>query len=241
MTTFDVMALEPFPEEWTRGLAVVAHPDDMEYGAAAAVARWTRQGKQFAYVLVSDGEAGIASMDPAEARAVRRREQEASCAVVGVDEVTFLGWADGTIVEGLELRADIAAEVRRHRPEVVVSINFRDSWGPGTWNHADHRAVGRALLDAVRDASNPWVFPDRGDAWEGVQLVAFNASPEPTHAIDTTDTFEVGVRSLSEHRTYLENLGGDMGSPDEFLRAAAEAAGADSGVALATTFEIIGA
>ena len=125
------MALEVFPEDWERGLAVVAHPDDMEYGAAAAVARWTEQGKQFAYVLVSDGEAGIASMDPAEAGPVRRREQEASCAVVGVDEVTFLGWADGAIVEGLELRADLAAEIRRHRPEVVVSINFRDSWGPG--------------------------------------------------------------------------------------------------------------
>ena len=233
------MALEVFPEDWERGLAVVAHPDDMEYGAAAAVARWTKQGKQFAYVLVSDGEAGIASMDPAEAGPVRRREQEASCAVVGVDEVTFLGWADGAIVEGLELRADLAAEIRRHRPDVVVSINFRDSWGPGSWNHVDHRAVGRALLDAVRDAANPWVFSDRGDAWDGVRFVAFNASPEPSHAIDTTDTFDVGVRSLAEHRTYLENLGGDMGSPDGFLRDAAEAAGADFGVGLATTFEIV--
>jgi LmbE family N-acetylglucosaminyl deacetylase len=233
------MALEVFPEDWERGLAVVAHPDDMEYGAAAAVTRWTRQGKRFAYVLVSDGEAGIASMDPTEAGPVRRREQEASCAVVGVDDVTFLGWADGAIVEGLELRADLATEIRRHRPEVVVSINFRDSWGPSSWNHADHRAVGRALLDAVRDAANPWVFADRGDRWDGVRVVAFNASPEPTHAVDTTDTFDVGVRSLSEHRTYLENLGGDMGSPDGFLRASAERAGADFGVGLATTFEII--
>jgi len=234
------MALEVFPEDWERGLAVVAHPDDMEYGAAAAVARWTRQGKQFAYVLVSDGEAGIASMDPAEAGPIRRGEQEASCSVVGVNEVTFLGWPDGAIVEGLALRADLTAEIRRHRPEVVVSINFRDSWGPGSWNHADHRAVGRALLDAARDAANPWVFTDRGDPWDGVRLVAFNASPEPTHAVDTTDTFDVGVRSLAAHRTYLENLGGDMSSPEGFLRAAAEAAGSEFGVGLAATFEIIG-
>ncbi len=233
------MALELFPEDWERGLAVVAHPDDMEYGAAAAVARWTQQGKRFAYVLVSDGEAGISSMDPAVVGPIRRREQEASCAVVGVDDVTFLGWADGTIVEGLELRADLAAEIRRHRPEVVVSINFRESWGPSSWNHADHRAVGRALLDAARDAANPWVFLDRGDPWHGVRFVAFNSSPEPTHAVDTTDTFDLGVRSLSEHRTYLENLGGDAGSPDGFLRAAAQAAGADFGVELAATFEIV--
>jgi LmbE family N-acetylglucosaminyl deacetylase len=232
--------LEPFPEDWERGLAIVAHPDDMEYGAAAAVARWTAQGKQLTYVLVSDGEAGIASMDPAEAGPIRRREQEASCAVVGVREVEFLGWPDGTIVEGLDLRADLAAAVRRHRPDVVVSINFRDSWGPGSWNHADHRAVGRALLDAVRDAANPWVFPDRGEAWGGVRLVAFGGSPEPTHAVDVTATFDVGLRSLAEHRVYLEHLGGDMASPDGFLRTAARQAGAELGVDLATTFEIIG-
>lgn len=233
------MSLEAFPEDWERGLAVVAHPDDMEYGAAAAVARWTAQGKQFAYVLVSDGEAGIASMDPAAAGPIRRREQEASCAVVGVDDVTFLGSPDGTIVEGLELRADLAAEIRRHRPEVVVSINFRDSWGPSSWNHADHRAVGRSLLDAVRDAGNPWVFSDRGLAWDGVRFVAFSGSPQPTHAVDTTATFDLGVRSLAAHRAYLENLGGDMSSPDGFLRAAAEAAGAEFGVDLAATFEVV--
>src|SRR5262245_46579592 len=154
--------LEPFPEDWERGLAIVAHPDDMEYGAAAAVARWTGQGKRFGYVLVSDGEAGISTMSPDEAGPVRRDEQLASCAVVGVTDVEFLGWPDGAIVEGLELRSDLAAVIRRHRPEVVASINFRESWGGPSWNHADHRAVGRALLDAVRDAANPWVFQDRG-------------------------------------------------------------------------------
>ena len=233
------MPLEPFPEDWNRGLAVVAHPDDMEYGAAAAVARWTQQGKQIAYVLVSDGEAGIASMDPSRTGPVRRAEQEHSCAIVGVHDVTFLGWPDGTIVEGLELRADLAAQIRRHRPEVVVSINFRDSWGPSSWNHADHRAVGRSLLDAARDAANPWVFSDRGEAWDGVRLVAFSGSPLPTHGVDTTATFHLGVSSLAAHRTYLENLGGSMGSPDGFLRSAAQAAGVEFGVELAATFEII--
>jgi LmbE family N-acetylglucosaminyl deacetylase len=236
----DPAPLAAFPEDWDRGLAVVAHPDDMEYGAAAAVARWTRQGKAFGYVLVSDGEAGIATMSPADAGPVRRDEQRAGCAVVGVTDVDFLGWPDGTIVEGLELRTALAGAIRRHRPEVVISINFRESWGGSSWNHADHRAVGRALLDAVRDAANPWVFPDHGPAWSGVRFVAFSGSPQPTHAVDTTATFDLGVRSLASHRTYLEYLGGDMGSPDEFLRSAAAAAGARFGVDLATTFEIIG-
>jgi LmbE family N-acetylglucosaminyl deacetylase len=231
--------LDPLPEDWERALAVVAHPDDMEYGAAAAVARWTGQGKTVTYLLVSDGEAGVESIPPVEAGPIRRAEQRASCAVVGVTDVEFLGRPDGAIVESLDLRTDLAAAIRRHRPDVVVSINFRDSWGGPSWNHADHRAVGRALLDAVRDAANSWFAPDRGGAWTGVRFVAFNASPLPTHGVDVSDTFGVGVRSLECHRVYLENLGGDMASPEAFLRGSAEAGGSRLGVALATTFEVI--
>ena len=231
--------LEPLPEDWDRALAVVAHPDDMEYGAAAAVARWTAQGKHVAYVLVSDGEAGISTMPPAEVGPLRRDEQRASCATVGVEDVEFLGHPDGAIVEGLALRADLAAAIRRHRPDVVFSINYRDSWGGRSWNHADHRAVGRALLDAVRDAANPWCFTGRGEAWGGVRFTAFNASPEPTHGVDVTDTFDAGVASLACHRTYLEALGGDQADPSAFLRQTATAAGTRLGVALAATFEVI--
>ena len=231
--------LERMPEDWERGLAVVAHPDDMEYGAAAAVARWTGQGKWIGYVLVSDGEAGVASMPPEVAGPIRRTEQLASCRVVGVTDVEFLGHRDGSIVESLDLRADLACAIRRHRPEVVLSINFRESWGGPSWNHADHRAVGRALLDAVRDAANPWVFPDRGEAWNGVRFVAFSGSPQPTHAVDTTETFEAGVRSLECHRIYLENLAG-ASSAAAFLHDAAAEAGGRFGVGFAATFEIVG-
>jgi LmbE family N-acetylglucosaminyl deacetylase len=122
----------------------------------------------------------------------------------------------------------------------VLSINFRDSWGGPSWNHADHRAVGRSLLDAVRDAANPWVFGDAGERWDGVRFVAFSGSPEATHAVDVTDTFAAGVDSLSCHQTYLDHLGGDMASPDEFLRGAATAIGAEFGVDLAASFEIVG-
>jgi LmbE family N-acetylglucosaminyl deacetylase len=232
--------LEHLPEDWDRALAVVAHPDDMEYGAAAAVGRWTAQGKWVGYVLVTDGEAGIETMDPAEAGPLRRVEQVASCEVVGVTDVEFLGLPDGTLVEDLALRADLAAAVRRHRPDVVLSINFRDSWGGPSWNHADHRAVGRALLDAVRDAGNPWVFPDRGEPWGGVRWVAFSGSPQPTHGVDVTDTFDLGVRSLECHAVYLDALGGDMANPEAFLRRGAEAAGEQLDVALAASFEVVG-
>lgn len=227
-------------EDWERALAVVAHPDDMEYGAAAAVARWTGQGKWVGYVLVTDGEAGIQSMRPADVGPLRRAEQIAGCREVGVHEVEFLGLPDGLVVEGLDLRMLLTGVIRRHRPDVLLSINHRDSWGGPSWNHPDHRAVGRSLLDAARDAANPWVFPERGEAWGGVRFAAFSGSPNATHAVDVGETFDAGVRSLECHRAYLDNLGGSMASPDEFLRGGATHAGQRLGVDLAAAFEVIG-
>jgi LmbE family N-acetylglucosaminyl deacetylase len=238
--------LPPLDEGWDRALAIVAHPDDLEYGAASAVARWTDQGKDVRYVLASRGEAGIADRPPTEVGPLRVDEQRASAAVVGVEVVEFLDHPDGTIVADLALRRDLARAIRRHRPEVVVSINFRDSWGEGgPWNHADHRAVGVATIDAARDAANRWVFPellDEGlEPWGGVRFLAANASSRPTHAVDTTDTLDRGIESLLCHATYLAAL--DPGTPGHdpasFLRRAAAEAGPLLGVRYATTFEVV--
>ena len=232
--------LEHLPEDWTRGLAVVAHPDDMEYGAASAVARWTSQGKEISYLLATRGEAGISSMSPEVVGPARELEQRESCAVVGVTVVEFLDHADGLVVPDLGLRRDLTAAIRRHRPEVVVTINHRDDWGGPSWNHPDHRAVGRALLDSVRDAANPWVFVGEGGApWSGVRFAAINASPRATHAVEVTDTIEQGVASLLCHRVYLENLDGDMADAGAFIRDGARREGARLGVEMATSFEVI--
>lgn len=229
---------EPFPEDWSTALAVVAHPDDMEYGAASAVARWTSQGKHVAYVLVTRGEAGIATMAPDEVATLRAVEQRRSCDVVGVETLEFLDHPDGLVVEGLALRRDLAAAIRRHRPEVIVSINHHESWGGPSWNHADHRAVGRSLLDATRDAANRWLFPDAGDPWGGVRFVAFNASTSCTHAVDITDSIDLGVASLACHELYLEALD-EPTDPDSFLRGSARQFGQQFGCEYATAFELI--
>src|SRR3954454_12154656 len=120
-----VPPLKPLPEDWSRALAIVAHPDDMEFGAAAAVARWTGQGKEIGYVMITSGEAGIDGLAPDECKAVREAEQVESARIVGVDTVEFLGFPDGTLEYGLPLRAAIAQAVRRHRPEIVITGNFR--------------------------------------------------------------------------------------------------------------------
>ena len=122
-------AFEALPEDWQRALCIVAHPDDLEFGAAAAVARWTGQGKDVVYCMVTSGEAGIDGIHPDECRTVREAEQVESARVVGVSIVEFLGLQDGVLEYGVPLRRVIAEMVRKHRPDIVVTGNFRDTWG----------------------------------------------------------------------------------------------------------------
>ena len=218
--------LEPMPEGWQRLLAVVAHPDDLEYGAASAIARWTGAGKDVAYVIVTDGEAGIDGVAPAEAGPIRRREQVTSARVVGVDDVTFLGHRDGVVEAGLGLRRAVARQIRRFQPDVLLTATFDLTYGMAgqdpILNQADHRIVGTAVLDAARDAANRWIFPellDEGfEPWPGVSHVYVMGSNHPTHAVDVTSTLDAGVESLEAHRAYLDGLGRDF-DQSEFLRA----------------------
>lgn len=233
--------LEALDESWTTALCVVAHPDDMEFGAAAAVARWTGQGKRVAYCMVTSGEAGIDGLPPDECRRVREDEQIASARLVGVEEVEFLGLPDGVLEYGVPLRRAIAEVVRRRRPDVVLTNNPRETWGGRNLNQADHIAVGRATLDAVRDAGNRWVFPeqlvDGLEPWGGVGAVWAHGSPEAAHGVDVTATFDTGVDSLEAHRAYIDGLGWEHFDPREFLEGMARPTGQRMGVAFATAFE----
>jgi LmbE family N-acetylglucosaminyl deacetylase len=236
-------SFKPLTENWERALVVVAHPDDMEFGASAAVARWTDQGKQVGYTLVTSGEAGIDGMDPERCRTVREEEQRESCRIVGVDDVEFLRMPDGVLEYGVPLRREIAASIRRHRPEIVITNNFRESWDGRVLNQADHIAAGRATVDAVRDAANRWVFADQVvdglEPWSGVRQVWAAASPMSKHAVDTTDTFDRGVASLAAHREYIAGLGWDNFDPAEFLEGMGRAVGQGLGVGKAVAFEVL--
>jgi LmbE family N-acetylglucosaminyl deacetylase len=234
------------PEDWQRALAVVAHPDDLEYGCSAAIAAWTDAGREVVYVLATRGEAGIDSLDPATCGPLREREQRAGAAVVGVSAVEFLDHPDGVVEYGPALRRDIAAAVRRHRPELVVTLNHRDTWGDFAWNTPDHVAVGRATLDAVADAGNRWIFPELREQglepWDGVRWVAIAGSSRPTHAVDARPGLERAVRSLLEHRTYIEALTDQ--DPEayarDFLTARAAATAERFGGTPAVAFEVFG-
>src|SRR5919106_3255717 len=183
-------ALPPLREDWQRALCVAAHPDDLEYGAAAAVARWTSQGKVVIYLLATRGEAGIDGLDPEKCAPLREEEERQGARQVGVDVVEFLDHRDGVVEYGLALRRDITRAIRRHRPEVIVGGAFTVRMVGGITNQADHRAVGLATLDAARDAGNRWIFPDLADEglqpWGGVRYVCFSGAEKPTHGVDVT-------------------------------------------------------
>jgi LmbE family N-acetylglucosaminyl deacetylase len=239
------VALEPFADDWQRAVCVVAHPDDLEYGASVAVARWTEEGRTVVYVLATSGEAGIDHLSPDECRRVRQREERAAAAAVGVDVVEFLDHPDGVVCYGLPLRRDLARAIRRHRPDFVLTANFSVTWGPGPGgpaNQADHRNVGLAALDASRDAGNRWVFPEllnEGlEPWGGTRWLAVFGSSTPTHYASVEPRhLEAGVASLEAHEVYLSGLGQEFDSR-AFLTEQIRQSGASALQELAVSFEV---
>lgn len=234
--------LQPLPDDWSRLLAIAAHPDDLEYGTSCAVACWRRQGKAVAYLMVTRGEAGIDAWPPERTAPVREAEEVESARLVGVDSVTFLDHTDGMVEYGLGLRRDLAREIRRHRPEALAIGGFDLAWPSGALNQADHRAVGLAACDAARDAGNRWIFPEllaEGlEPWGGLKYVFVSGSNDPTHAVDVADGLEQGIASLVAQRAYFEHLSQPFDA-DAFLRAQAKAAGQRFGVEAAAAFRLL--
>lgn len=219
-------------------LCVVAHPDDVEYGTSSAVAKWTAQGVEVAYLLLTRGEAGMPN-PPEETARLRRTEQEAACAAVGVTSLEVLEHPDGVLQPSLELRRDIARAIRRHRPDVVVTGSWEVEFVAGL-NQADHRVAGMACLDAIRDADNRWVFPelvgDEGlEPWR-VRWLLVSGHSEPTHGVDVSgEPLARGVASLEAHRAYLAAIEGHP-EPATLLPVVAATGGQRLGVEHAVLF-----
>ncbi len=236
--------IEAMPEDWQTALAIVAHPDDMEYGAASAVAKWTAQGKRVVYVMVSRGEAGIDTMHPSETGPLRSQEEIDAASVVGVDVVDFLDHPDGIIEYGLPLRRDLSRCIRRYRPEVILTLSHHLQFPSGHLNMADHRNVGIAVYDSARDAANRWIFPellDEGlEPWNGVRFAAVFGPSNSTHGVDVTGYWDKGLDSLREHKAYLEYLGAESTERTfQFLTAHAAENGAAFGCDRAVFAELV--
>ena len=212
----EIVPLEPLEGPFASVLCVVAHPDDIEYGTAAAIAPVGGRGRDVSYFLLTRGEAGIDTMAPGRGgprpRGGGARERAPGrCRDGGVRTAG----SDGAIEYGVPLRRDIAAAVRRTGPTWSSARPGATRFGPGMINQADHRAVGLATLDAVADAGNRWLHRDLLESgletWNGVTVYAVAGSPRPTHFVDVSgEHFEASVHSLEAHQAYNDAL------PDEF-------------------------
>lgn len=187
-------------------LVVAAHPDDIDFGAAGTVARWTDAGISVTYLIVTDGDAG--GFDPDQPRedvpALRRAEQTQAAKHVGVTDLRFLGYADGWVEATFALRRDIARVVRQVRPDRMIGPTPERNYERIDPSHPDHRAVGAAMLDAVYpDARNPYAYPellrDEGlEAWT-VREVWLSGGSSNDHHVDVTETFDRKIAALRSH------------------------------------------
>ena len=199
--------------EVARILVIVAHPDDVDFGAAGTIAQWTDAGIDVRYCIVTNGDAG--GSDPSISRAdmgrLRQAEQTAAAKQVGVTELTFLGYPDGRVEATLELRKDLSRVIRMVRPDRVVCPSAERNYTRIGTSHPDHRAVGSAALDAVYpDSRNQFAFPEllaeeKLEPWT-VREVWISASPQPTRYVDITDTFPRKMAALRSHASQIADF-----------------------------------
>jgi LmbE family N-acetylglucosaminyl deacetylase len=197
-----------------RILVVTAHPDDVDFGSAGSVARWTDAGIEVAYCVCTNGEAGgfDASVPRSTMAEIRQAEQRAAAKVVGVTDVTFLGYPDGRLEPTIALRRDVSRVIRRFRPQRVVGQSPERNFQRMYASHPDHLAVGAATMDAVYpDARNPFAHPELLDeGWEpwSVAEMYLATADTPDVFVDITDTFERKLDALRCHVTQMTDLEG---------------------------------
>lgn len=232
-------------DEIERVLVVTAHPDDLDFGAAGTIAGWTAAGIEVAYCIATYGDAG--GFDPAVPRGeipkIREAEQRAAAAAVGVEDVTILGYPDGRLEVSFDLRRDITRQIRRVRPQRVLTHSPLRNWQRIAPSHPDHLAAGEAALCAVYpDARNPFahaeLLRDEGLVEWTVSEVWLSGGPDPDHFVDITENFDKKTAALREHKSQTAHMEDLEGMLRGWLGANAMAASLPEG-RLAESFQVI--
>jgi LmbE family N-acetylglucosaminyl deacetylase len=224
---------------------VCAHPDDVDFGAAGTVATWVAAGTTVSYCIITDGEAGgnDRRVERDAMAATRRDEQRAAAEQVGVEEIVFLGYPDGRVLPSIELRRDITREIRRCRPQRVLTQSPERVWDRIFVSHPDHLAVGESTVAAIYpDARNPFAHPellaDEGLEPHLVEQLWLMAAPAPNQVVDVTGVFDRKLAALRCHRSQV----GEGAELDTRLRGwlgdNARQAGLDAGC-LAESFRVV--
>jgi LmbE family N-acetylglucosaminyl deacetylase len=226
--------------EVKRGMVVVAHPDDAEFGTAGTVAKWVAEGVEMTYVLCTDGSKGSSdpAMTPEELVRIRRQEQLAAAAVLGVAHVEFLDYPDGYLQHTLELRRDIARMIRKHRPDRIISMSPYRSFQINAYiNHPDHLATGDATLAAIYPtARDRMTFPEllaEGLEPHAVREVYVVGTESPDCWIDISDTIETKLAALFEHKSQVQDP-----EVEKWMRERALEVGKDHGMRYAEAYKM---
>jgi LmbE family N-acetylglucosaminyl deacetylase len=229
-----------------RALAIGAHPDDIEFGCGATLAKWAAAGCEIHHLVCTDGSRGTwnAKQDPSALVVTREAEQRAAAtALGGTAPVTFLRWPDGELESGLRQRWQVCDAIRRTRPDVVLG---HDPWKRYRL-HPDHRNAGFLVTDGIVAARDPLFFPEQGaPPHRPTTLLLFEAD-EPDHLEDVTSSIERKITALLEHRSQLHTTM-DIADSDEQraekieafaerMRSRAAAAGLEEGLAFAEAFK----
>ena len=221
-------------------MVVAAHPDDPEFLAGGTVARLVREGREVAYVIVTNGNKGASdrAVTSAELVPVREREQRHAAEVLGVKRVDFLGREDGELEDTRDVRRDITREIRRWRPDLIITLNPHRTYTSFPGWHRDHRITGGIVLDCVYPLARDYLaFPELLPEFEphNVREVYFVQWEQPRLVIDITDTMDVKLEAIRCHASQVA----DEKAVETRMRNRAATLGKDKGYAYAEAFDQI--
>lgn len=231
--------------EVERALVVVAHPDDLDFGAGGTIAAWTAAGIEVSYCICTDGDAG--GFDPSVPRdqigAIRQGEQRAAGKELGVEDITFLGYPDGRLMVTVELRRDISRVIRQKRPQRLMMQSPERNWQRIGASHPDHLAAGEAAIAAVYpDARNPFAHLELAaeghQAWTVPEVWVMTTGDQADRWVDVTDTFDRKLAALRAHASQTAHMEDLEGMLRGWLSLNARAGGLPEG-RLAEAFRVV--
>jgi LmbE family N-acetylglucosaminyl deacetylase len=222
-----------------RVLVVTAHPDDAEFGAGGTVAKLAREGKEITYVIATDGSKGSSdrTMTPERLAAIRQEEQRQAARTLGVERVQFLGYTDGELEDTQAFRRDITREIRRWRPDLIITQNPHRTYNLYA-SHRDHRITAGVVLDCVYPlARDHMAFPELLPEFEPhkVAEIYVMSWDDPQLVVDISDTMDLKLKALTCHVSQVGNFKG----VDERVRQRSAELGAPKGYAYAEAFDRI--
>jgi len=204
-------------ETWTSPqniLVILAHPDDPEFFCGGTLAKWASEGHHITYVLLTCGDKGFnpttqPDMTPDKLCAIRHEEQYAAAKVIGAEAVHIMTNPDGYLVPDINLRRDVVREIRRHKPDILVTCDPQNLFAIYGINHPDHRAAGQIVIDAVFPAAgNLTFFPELLE--EGFQPhmpkeVWCSLTQQPNTTVDITDSLDTKLQAILQHKTQVQD------------------------------------